>query len=157
MNAVNAFFFAVETADQFGARTFVVHFVAFFTATALAAVFVFAMVVAIRGTVAIVAGPARAAAVGHVVAVRVSWSCCSRARVPVTGLLEDPELRHQQQRHRRDGFRRRGSSGCSSVCAAPRGRTSSRSGCAPAAAPMVIASADARVDVQFTTARCSMR
>jgi hypothetical protein len=64
VNAVNAFFFAVETADQFGARIFVVHFVAFFTATFLAAVFVFAMVVAIRGTVAIVAGPARAAAVG---------------------------------------------------------------------------------------------
>src|SRR4029453_12306080 len=47
VNAVNAFFFAVETADQFGARIFVVHFVAFFTATFLAAVFVFATVVAI--------------------------------------------------------------------------------------------------------------
>ena len=64
VNAVNAFFFAVETADQFGAGTFVVHFVAFFTATVLAAVFVFVTVVTIRGTVAIVAGPARAAAVG---------------------------------------------------------------------------------------------
>jgi hypothetical protein len=64
VNAVNAFFFATETADQFGARTFVVHFVAFFTATVLAAVFVFATVVAIRGAVATVAGPARAAAIG---------------------------------------------------------------------------------------------
>jgi len=64
VNAVNAFFFAVETADAFGARTFALHFVAFFTATVLAAVFVFATVVAIRGTVALVAGPARAAAVG---------------------------------------------------------------------------------------------
>ncbi len=64
INLINAFFFAAETADSMGARGFVVHFAAFLVATVLAAVFVFAAVVTVRGLVSIVAGQQVAAAAG---------------------------------------------------------------------------------------------
>ncbi len=64
INLINAFFFAAETADSVGARGFVVHFAAFLVSTVLAAVFVFATVVTVRGLVSIVAGQQLAAAAG---------------------------------------------------------------------------------------------
>jgi hypothetical protein len=64
INLLNGLFFALETADQFGARAFVMNFMAFLVATITAAAFVFAIIVAVRGTVSIVAGPQLAAAAG---------------------------------------------------------------------------------------------
>jgi len=64
INLVNGFFFAIETADHIGARGFAVHFIAFLIATVTAAVFVFAVVVAMRGILSVVAGQHVAAAAG---------------------------------------------------------------------------------------------
>jgi hypothetical protein len=66
VNFVNAFFFAFETSDRAGFSTLVTHFVAFYAATVLAAVFVFAALVVIRGAVSLVGGPRLAAFLGSV-------------------------------------------------------------------------------------------
>ena len=64
VNVPDAFVFAFETGDQLGAVAVVRHFVAHVTATVMAAIFVFAGIVIVRGTVALVAGPRIAAALG---------------------------------------------------------------------------------------------
>jgi hypothetical protein len=64
MNLLNAFFFALETGDQLGGRTLVANFVAHFTATVMAATFVFAALVTLRGVIGLVAGPRLAASSG---------------------------------------------------------------------------------------------
>lgn len=64
MNVPNAFIFAFETANSLGFVTLIVHFVSLLTATAMAAAFVFAAIVVIRATLAIVAGPRLAGTFG---------------------------------------------------------------------------------------------
>jgi hypothetical protein len=64
MNLPNAFIFAFETANSLGFVTLIAHFVSLLTATVMAAVFVFAAVVVVRSTLALVAGPRLAAACG---------------------------------------------------------------------------------------------
>ena len=64
MNALNAVFFAMETADGIGLSGLLAHFTAFLTATVTAAIFVFASLVTVRGGVMLIAGPRLASAVG---------------------------------------------------------------------------------------------
>jgi hypothetical protein len=64
VNLFNAVVFAFETSDQFGVTALIAHFVACLVVTTAAATLVFATIVSIRSTVAIVGGPRLAAAVG---------------------------------------------------------------------------------------------
>jgi hypothetical protein len=64
VNLLNAFVFGFETSDQFGALTMMRHFVGCLVVTCAAAALVFAAIVAIRGTIAVVGGPRLAAAIG---------------------------------------------------------------------------------------------
>jgi len=64
MNFLNAVVFALETSDGQGFQTLVAHFVAHFTATLMAAGFVFAALVTVRGTIALIGGPRLAAGAG---------------------------------------------------------------------------------------------
>jgi hypothetical protein len=64
VNIVNAFVFAFTTADRLGAAALARHFAAHLTATGGAAVFVFSVLVVLRGAAGLVAGPRVAAALG---------------------------------------------------------------------------------------------
>jgi len=64
VNLLNAAIFAIETADRFGFRAAIAHFVACAIVTTAGAALVFSTVVAIRGAVAIAGGPRIAAATG---------------------------------------------------------------------------------------------
>ena len=63
VNLPDALVFAFETGDQFGLATVGRHFIAHLTATVMAATFVFAVIVAIRGATTVLAGPRVEAAV----------------------------------------------------------------------------------------------
>ncbi|OLB62483.1 MAG: hypothetical protein AUI11_05365 [Acidobacteria bacterium 13_2_20CM_2_66_4] len=64
VNLLNAVVFGLETSDQFGAGTAVLHFVGCFVVTCAGATLVFAAIVMIRGTIAVIGGPRLAAAAG---------------------------------------------------------------------------------------------
>src|SRR5262245_32391902 len=64
INLLNATIFATSTADQFGGAVVVRNFIAFVVATIAPAVLTFALIIMLRGTVALVGGPALAAACG---------------------------------------------------------------------------------------------
>ena len=64
MNAINALFFALTTADGLGFGGLLAHSTALFASTVGAAVFVFAALVTVRGGVMLGAGPRLSAAVG---------------------------------------------------------------------------------------------
>jgi hypothetical protein len=67
VNLFNAIAFAFATADRLGAAALVRHFAAHLTATAGAAVFVFSVLLTVRGVVGAVASARAAAAIGTVV------------------------------------------------------------------------------------------